>query len=74
MSQESMHWTKRKLLLHSRKNIYITLKNNKEDSGFAAYILNNIHQQGKIEDIMGKNIFCKKGQLKNIIGNVCLYL
>jgi hypothetical protein len=43
-----------------------SVKYNKEDSGYAAHILNNTHGYGKIEDVMEIIDHAKKGRTMSI--------
>jgi hypothetical protein len=46
----------------------------REDSGFATHILRNTHQYGKIDDIIERISYSRKGRMMNLKENFYIYL
>jgi hypothetical protein len=51
-----------------------SIRYNREDSGYATHILNNIHRYGKIEDIMERIDQAKKWRIMTIKENLHIYI
>jgi hypothetical protein len=51
-----------------------SIKYNRKDSEYTTHILNNAHCYGKIEDIMEKTDYARKGHTMNIKENFYIYL
>jgi hypothetical protein len=64
--------TGRSLKIRYKEHIR-SIRYNREDSGYATHILNNIHCYGKIKDIMEKIDQAKKGRIMRIKENLHIY-